>query len=153
MLVIRMLRLENRQVPSIESFVLYMYIYIYIHTYTYIYIYIYIYTKYISIIYIYTIYILRICIYIICMFRYGFIRPIYGQCLYNGKSTSGFRRFLDGVGWVQLPEMGHSLTGFVGYRDFFGWRCWTIQTDLQVSGEFVSIFLGRLTFYVSCKQN
>ena len=43
MLVIRMLRLENRQVPSIESFVLYMYIYIYIYIYIHIHIYIYIY--------------------------------------------------------------------------------------------------------------
>ena len=51
-LVIRMLRLGNRQVPSIESFVLYMYVYIYIYIYIYVYI-LNIYPSYTYILYIY----------------------------------------------------------------------------------------------------
>ena len=72
----------------------------------------------------------------------------------NRKNTTGFRIFSEGVGWKQLPEMGQSLRGFMEYRDFFGWRHWTMQTDLQVSCRFVWIFLRRLlflTFYASCK--
>ena len=38
----------------------------------------------------------------------------------NRKNTPGFREFSEGVGWEQLPEMGQSLTGFMGYRNVFG---------------------------------
>ena len=34
----------------------------------------------------------------------------------NRKNTSGFREFSE----EQLPEMGQSLTGFMGYRNVFG---------------------------------
>ena len=97
-------------------------------------------------------------IYIIFTSRYSFIRPIYGQCFYyiTLRTTEktllvfeGSQRMLGGSSWQKWVSHWQE---FMGYRDFFGWNRWTMQTDtaLQICMDLTTQHLSCLIFVRSC---